>query len=190
MLTVDLYGTYEFEWVETNGTCTERDTVIIDFNETPDGLSAGADQQLCDTLATTLTGTEHTYQAGSEHNGSAKQWYYVSGPDNTPTFSTITSAASDVTVDLYGTYEFEWVETNGTCTERDTVIIDFNETPDGLSAGADQQLCDTLATTLTGTEHTYQGGSEHNGSAKQWYYVSGPDNTPTFSSISSADKRC
>jgi len=72
-------------------------------------------------LSTTLTGTAHTYQAGSEHAGSTRTWLYVSGPDAAPVFSDASSPSSDVTITLYGTYLFEWVETNGTCERRDTV---------------------------------------------------------------------
>ena len=42
---------------------------MIDFNEDPTGLSAGADQDLCGVLTTALTGTSHAYQAGSDHAG-------------------------------------------------------------------------------------------------------------------------
>ncbi len=81
-------------------------------------------------------------------------WSYVSGPDNTPTFSDATLPTSDVTVDLYGTYVFRWTETNGSCAPRTyDVTIDFNEDPTGANAGADQALCGVLTTTLTGVAH-------------------------------------
>jgi gliding motility-associated-like protein len=173
-VTVDLYGSYVFQWTEVNGNCSQSDQVTIDFNENPDGLSAGADDiAVCDALSYTLTGTGHTYQALSEHNGSTRIWSYVSGPDATPTFADPTDPHSLVTVDLYGSYVFQWTEVNGNCSQSDQVTIDFNENPDGLSAGADQNLCGVLTTTLTGTSHTYQAGSDHAGSTRQWSQVSG-----------------
>ena len=182
LVTVDLYGSYVFRWTEINGNCTLFDEVTIDFNETPDGLSAGLDAiAVCDAMSYTLAGTGHTYQAGSEHNLSTRTWSYVSGPDATPTFADATDPHSLVTVDLYGSYVFRWTEINGNCTLFDEVTIDFNETPDGLNAGLDAiAVCDAMSYTLTGTGHTYQGSSEHNLSTRSWSYVSGPDATPTF----------
>ena len=136
--------------------------VTIDFNENPDGLSAGTDDiAVCDALSYTLAGTGHTYQAWSEHGGSTRLWSYVSGPDATPTFADATDPHSLVTVDLYGSYVFRWTETNGNCTQSDEVTIDFNENPDGLSAGTDDiAVCDALSYTLAGQDtRTRQGVS-------------------------------
>src|SRR5690606_13572678 len=110
-------------------------------NEDPKGLNAGVDQLLCGTLTTTLTGTEHSYQSGSEHTGSTKRWYYVSGPDTNPVFSNINSATSNVTVNQYGSYRFEWVETNGTCLRRDTIVIDFGEIPELILLFGQDTIC-------------------------------------------------
>jgi len=65
-------------------------------------------------------------------------------------FSDATSPSSDVTITLYGTYLFEWVETNGTCERRDTVEVDFNEDPSGLNSGADQEALRRAGYNLSG----------------------------------------
>ena len=171
-ISADLYGSYVLRWTETNGTCTRSDEVTIDFNEDPINRSAGADQALCGVLTTTLTGTGHTYQAGSDHAGSTRLWTQVSGI-GTITFTDATSPTTSISADLYGSYVLRWTETNGTCTRSDEVTIDFNEDPINRSAGADQALCGVLTTTLTGTGHTYQAGSDHAGSTRLWTQVSG-----------------
>ncbi|NOY38220.1 MAG: hypothetical protein GXO83_11690, partial [Chlorobi bacterium] len=171
--TVSLYGIYVFRWtIDNNGSCSTFSDVTIDFNEDPTGLSAGADQDLCGTLTTSLTGTAHTYQVGSDHTGSTGVWTQVSGV-GTITFTDNTDPTTSITTDLYGSYTLRWTETNGTCTQFDDVVIDFNEDPTGLSAGADQDLCGVLTTNLTGTAHTYQVGSDHTGSTGVWTQVSG-----------------
>ena len=182
LVTVDLYGSYVFQWTETNGNCSQSAQVTIDFNENPDGLLAGSnDIAVCDALSYTLAGTGHSYQALSDHTGSTRIWSYVSGPDATPTFADATDPHSLVTVDLYGSYVFQWTETNGNCSQSAQVTIDFNENPDGLLAGTDDiAVCDALSYTLAGTGHTYQALSDHTGSTRLWSYVSGPDATPTF----------
>ena len=148
------------------------DDVTIDFNEDPTGRSAGADENLCGVLVTTLTGSGHSYQAGSDHAGSTGLWTQQSGV-GTITFTDATSPTTDISADLYGSYVLRWTETNGTCSQFDDVTIDFNEDPTGRSAGADENLCGVLVTTLTGSGHSYQAGSDHAGSTGLWTQQSG-----------------
>ena len=89
-ISADLYGSYVLRWTETNGTCSQFDDVTIDFNEDPTGRSAGADENLCGVLVTTLTGSGHSYQAGSDHAGSTGLWTQQSGV-GTITFTDATS---------------------------------------------------------------------------------------------------
>ena len=56
------------------------------------------------------------------------QWSVVSGA-GTAVFADPAAPTSSVLVNNYGTYRFVWTETNGTCTDADTVPIRFQETP-------------------------------------------------------------
>ena len=145
-INVDLYGTYVFRWTIVNGACQTFDDVTIDFNEDPTGLSAGTDQSVCGVLVTALTGSEHIYQIGSEHNGSTVIWSQESGP-GTIIFTDPLSPTTSITADLYGTYVLRWTETNGNCSRSDDVSVSFAES---AVAGDDQDLCGVLITTLNG----------------------------------------
>ncbi len=181
---VDNYGTYVFRWTETNGTCSKYTDVTVTFYEDPSGASAGNDiMALCNSKSVNLAGTAHEYEASpSTHTGSSRGWIYISGPDNNPSFTSPTSPTSEVTVDYYGIYEFEWFEINGNCERRDTVVVRFSEDPVDASAGNDIIAdCDTLVATLAGTAHTYDNlPNTHPGSTRTWTRVSGPDVNPVF----------
>ncbi len=175
VVNVSLYGSYVLRWTETNGSCAARTyDVTIDFNEDPSGATAATAQNICGSKSATLDAVAHVYEAGSDHAGSTGLWSQVSGI-GTATFVTPGSPSSVVNVSLYGSYVLRWTETNGSCAARTyDVTIDFNEDPDGAAAGADQSVCGSLTTILTGTAHNYQAGSEHNGSTRLWTQVSGP----------------
>lgn len=181
---VDNYGTYVFRWTETNGTCSKYTDVTVTFYEDPSGASAGNDiMALCNSKSVNLAGIAHEYEASpSTHTGSSRGWIYISGPDNNPSFTSPTSPTSEVTVDYYGIYEFEWFEINGNCERRDTVVVRFSEDPVDASAGNDIIAdCDTLVATLAGTAHTYDNlPNTHPGSTRTWTRVSGPDVNPVF----------
>jgi hypothetical protein len=51
-------------------------------------------------------------------------WTKTSGP-GTATFDDDTAPTTDVTVDVAGTYTFTWTETNGLCTDDDSVDVTF-----------------------------------------------------------------
>ena len=185
---VDNYGTYVFRWTETNGPCSNHVDVIVTFYEDPSGASAGGDiTALCNSKSVNLAGTAHVYEASpSTHTGSTRGWIYISGPDATPSFTSPTSPTSEVVVDYYGTYEFEWFEINGNCERRDRVIVRFCEDPVDASAGDNiTAVCDSRIATLGGTAHTYDDlPNLHPGSTRTWSYVSGPDNSPSFTDAS------
>jgi PKD domain/Ig-like domain CHU_C associated/PKD-like domain/SprB repeat/CHU_C Type IX secretion signal domain len=187
---VDYYGTYVFEWTETNGNCSVSDQVTVSFYENPSAASAGGDiTATCNSYSTTLDGTGHTYEGGlNDHSTSTRIWTWVSGPDNTPSFTDATDPKTDVQVDYYGTYVFEWTETNGNCSRSDQVTVSFHENPVDASAGADiTGTCGSLTEALGGTAHGYDGlPNDHSLSTRTWAYVSGPDNTPAFADITDA----
>ncbi|MFN8153944.1 MAG: Ig-like domain-containing protein [Bacteroidia bacterium] len=139
-------GNYTFIWTIVNGTCVSTDTLVI----TVDSLvtaNAGGDQYLCETFGSTLSGNAVTLGAGVwTTSGSA-----TIGLDTDPN-----SAVSNLT---YGTNDFIWTITNGTCISSDTVTL----TVDSLiaaNAGADQQVC-------AGTDVTLQANAPASGTG-QW----------------------
>ena len=184
--TATRYGTYNLRWSENNGGCTDFDNVSVTFYEQP-AVAAPADLNLCGTLTTTLNATGHTYQAGSAFSP-VFLWEYVSGPDNSPSFGTANAAGTTVAVDYYGVYRFRITESNGTCSHSDLVDVTFSEKPVNASAGTDfNAACDLMSVNLNGTAHSYLGGSNVNAGTRTWSYVSGPDNTPSFSDPTDPD---
>ncbi len=177
-VTVDYYGVYRFRYTETNGSCSASDIVQVTFFQEP-VANAGVDKSVCGSLNTPLAATAFTYAAAPNLNSGTRTWSYVSGPDATPSFSSLSSPTATVTVDNYGHYQFRYTETNGTCSDDDIVSITFNEQPTAV-AGLDQQICDALTTNLNATAFTYRPAPDVNAAVRQWTYVSGPDNTPVF----------
>ncbi|MFC2136884.1 PKD domain-containing protein [Bacteroidota bacterium] len=178
-ITVDDYGAYSFEWIETNGTCEDRDTIYVHFYEQPTAI-AGDDDEVCNSKSTSLDGAAFSYAASPNDNEGTRTWEYISGPDNTPDFGTPSSATSNVTVDNWGQYEFRFTETNGICSDADTVMIYFYQQP-SADAGGNDEVCNSKSTILTGSAFSYQASPNQNFGSRLWEYVSGPDNTPSFS---------
>ena len=183
-VTVDNYGTYEFRFTEINGTCSDDDIVKINFYEDPTA-NAGSDKEVCDALSTSLSATAFVYRPVPDVNAGDRQWTYVSGPDNTPAFSDPADPASSVSVLFYGTYEFRFTETNGTCSDDDIVKVTFYQKPTA-DAGANIQVCAGKTANLAGSAYLYAGGLNQNSGTRQWQFVSGPDATPSFAAPSSA----
>lgn len=107
-------------------------------------VSAGTDTSLCS--------TSYTFNALLS-SGNTGIWSIVPGAPGTATVANPTSPNSLVTVNQWGTYNFVWSETSGsvTCTQRDTVAITFNQTPNSTFT-ASPVLCfgDTCIITYTG----------------------------------------
>ncbi|MBL4585636.1 MAG: hypothetical protein JKX84_01060, partial [Flavobacteriales bacterium] len=146
---VSLYGTYQFTWTEVNGTCSDDATITVNFYEQP-VANAGSGGDECD-LDFILNAT---LSSGSG------MWTQTAG-SGSASFGNATSPTATVSVDAYGTYEFTWTETNGTCTDFATVSVNFYEQP-VANAGLGGDECDldfTLAATASvGTgEWTYTG---------------------------------
>ncbi|MFZ4635497.1 MAG: hypothetical protein ACOYNO_14935, partial [Saprospiraceae bacterium] len=73
------------------------------------------------------------------------QWSLVSGA-GTAVFANPAAPATNVLVNNYGTYRFAWTETNGICTDADTVLVRFQETP---SVANIVPLCNSTNTQFT-----------------------------------------
>ncbi len=70
--------------------------------------------------------------------GSVGVWTSISGP-GTATFANANIANTNVAVTPNGLYQFQWTETNGQCTDADTVQVAFNAAP---VTGMVQASCD------------------------------------------------
>ncbi|MBI2968677.1 MAG: gliding motility-associated C-terminal domain-containing protein [Bacteroidetes bacterium] len=128
IVSVDVYGTYIFTWTEDNGLCAASDNVSVNFFMQPTA-DAGQDDTAC-ALSFTLTAFP-TIGIG--------QWSMASGP-GTSSFTNPNSFTTDVTVSVYGTYDFQWKETNVTCSDSNVVTILFQDAPTPY-AGADANVC-------------------------------------------------
>ncbi|MCF8465744.1 MAG: T9SS type A sorting domain-containing protein [Flavobacteriales bacterium] len=160
-VTVSTYGTYTFTWTEINGTCTSAASVIVNFYLQPVAV-AGQGGDECD--LNFLTSAVPSVGTGL--------WSQTSGP-GTSTFSNASSAINTITASVYGTYEYAWTETNGTCVDFRTITVNYYQQP-VADAGLGGDECDfdfTLAA----------NASVGNGT---WTYA-GPG-TATFGSASSA----
>ena len=160
-VTVSAYGTYTFTWTEINGTCSDAASVTVNFYEQPVAVTGpGGDE--CD--LTFLTSAVPSVGTG--------MWSQTSGPGNS-SFSNATSAINVITVDAYGTYDFTWTETNGTCIDFRSMTVNFYEQP-SADAGLGGDECD-LDFTLAANASVGNG---------EWTYT-GPG-TATFGSSVSA----
>ncbi|MDA3819212.1 MAG: PKD domain-containing protein, partial [Candidatus Delongbacteria bacterium] len=83
--------------------------------------SAGTDDLVCN-LSTNLN-------ASTPESGNSGYWEFISGPGNA-SFADETNPNTNVTVDMYGEYEFAWTEEylgNSSCSTSETVTIEFYE---------------------------------------------------------------
>ncbi|MCF8275740.1 MAG: HYR domain-containing protein [Flavobacteriales bacterium] len=128
-VTVSAYGTYTFTWNEINGTCSDAASVTVNFYEQP-VADAGTGGDECD-LNFLLVSTPSV---------GLGVWSITSGP-GVATFNNAVSPVSLVTVDTYGSYEFTWTETNGSCSDASTVTVNFYQQP-VADAGNGGNECD------------------------------------------------
>jgi PKD-like domain/Proprotein convertase P-domain/CHU_C Type IX secretion signal domain len=106
--------------------------------------NAGLDKSICgDTLSLAAITA-----------GYSGVWTQVLGPGSAA-FSVPTSTDSDVSVNLFGTYIFQWTETNNGCVGSDQVIFRFYDTPD---MNALTQVCNNTNTQYA-VSFTVTGGT-------------------------------
>ncbi|MBE0663273.1 MAG: T9SS type A sorting domain-containing protein [Bacteroidales bacterium] len=129
-VTVDLCGSYTFEFFVNNGPCYAASQVTIDFYDTPQ-IYAGEDDDVCGLEYTLMPWSEYS----CEHPDYMEGWSQVSGP------GTAVFTGNDVVVDLCGDYTFLFTVTNGPCGPvTDLVAISFYDEP-VVDAGPDQEVC-------------------------------------------------
>ncbi|MGO4292882.1 gliding motility-associated C-terminal domain-containing protein [Chitinophaga sp. RAB17] len=128
----------------TSSGCADMisDTLRVLISATPTSANAGADQNLCNVNATTLSG--NTPIAGSGG------WRQVSGPA-TAVIADTTLSNTGISGLSSGTFTFVWTIRNGVCPPSvDTVLITIAPLPSTANAGLDQTLCNVNSTTLGG----------------------------------------
>ncbi len=157
-ITVNVAGTYTFEWHEVNGTgCEDRDTVQITFNQQP-VAEAGQNISVC-ALTTTLNAMPSV---------GLGTWTVVNGPGNI-TFDNNHNPNAIVTASQQGTYVLNWTENNQRCTSSDQVTVVLTNQPIA-NAGTDTSICYL----------TYQLNAIPSYGVGTWLNVSGPG-TAVFS---------
>ncbi len=109
------YGTYTLVRHDTNGICTDSDTLEVSFFEQPISM-AGIDTTLCGNSL-------QLYANPSVGNG---VWSSLQGGI---TIAQPTQANTIISTNTYGAYDLVWTETNGPCTDSDTVQIVFLQQP-------------------------------------------------------------
>ena len=118
-------------------------------------------------LDTVFCGSSVNLAAVNSIVGSIGVWTTISGPGSA-IFSNDSLANSMVGVDSNGVYQFQWIESNGICSDLDTLQIAFNAAP---VVGLRQTTCDganqnyTISFPITGgtAPYTIPGGSITNG---------------------------
>lgn len=117
-VTVDLYGTYSYTWTETNGTCVSSDIITVNYYEQP-VANAGQGGNECD-LDFVLNATN------SVGTGT---WSQDSGPGFSNFVPNAATPSATVQVSQYGLYTYTWTEVNGSCSDAQTITVDFFEQP-------------------------------------------------------------
>ncbi|MBO0323882.1 hypothetical protein J0X14_16345, partial [Muricauda sp. CAU 1633] len=116
-----------------NGSCPNvQDQMIltIDQQTTTDAGSGG---DVCDIANTFITSAVASIGTGT--------WTNESPLVGNAMFLNENNAVTDVTVDNYGTYTFQWTEVNGSCSDFDEISVTFYEEPTPANAGLDIVQC-------------------------------------------------
>lgn len=161
-VTVNLPGTYKFVWsnsttvTATDGkqySCGVSDTVAVTFVAIPDA-NPGKDTLVC-ALNYLLNANLPIGAIGNTPTPTTGVWTVVPGAPGTVTFSpNATTPNATATVDVEGEYNLIWTLSLGTCTDDDTLTVDF-VIPPTPNAGLNQVRCEfttTLAANSTATQ--------------------------------------
>ncbi len=164
-------GTYVYQWTITNAPCTaSSDQMTIIVNGAPTTALAGADQTICET-------TTMVTMAGNTATSGTGTWIQVSGP-SAATITTPSSPTTTISSLTAGVYTFEWTITNSPCTpSTDQMTVTVNGVPTSANAGADQTVCDVIATLNANTPSIGTG---------TWTFISGPI-TPAITTPSASN---
>ena len=128
-VTVSEFGTYIFMWSAANGNCVDSDTVAVTFVQTP-VANGGAGGVVCSNIFT----------LSAIPSAGTGIWTLVSGPGPVPILPT-TSSGINIPVTIFGTYVYQWKETNGICSDSVTVSVSYADQP-VADAGVGSLQCD------------------------------------------------
>jgi gliding motility-associated-like protein len=129
IVTVTAYGSYTFGWTVANGTCSTSATVTVVFIQQPPA-NAGTGGDVC--------GESFTMNAPVATG--LGTWAKISGPGNAVFTPDNHHPDATVTVDQFGSYNFEWTLVNSTCTSTGIIKVVFHDLPP-INAGRDTALC-------------------------------------------------
>ena len=161
-------GSVEYQITPSSNGCNGTPVNVVVTVDPQPLANAGPDAEECD--------LEHTLNASLSTTGGTGVWSRIAGPGNV-VFDDNTSPGTTVTVDQFGTYIFEWLEDNNSCTSTDQVEVRFNEAPQVLSVDDDGAIfCQPSQVNLRGMI----GGGATSGA---WSLVSGGTGTISASSL-------
>jgi len=123
---VDMHGSYQFTWTETNGICSDDSTILVNFYEQP-VANAGIGGNECD--------LDFILQA--EKSVGSGSWIKKSGPGDADFSPSADDPDATVSVNSYGVYEFTWITKNGICSDQSTIVVTFFEKPDATATAPD-----------------------------------------------------
>ena len=127
--TASLFGDYLLMWKEVNGTCSDSASILVSFIDSPIAI-AGTGSDECDL----------NYGLNAVPSIGNAFWSKLSGDGNVIFSPENTDPKALVTVDQYGSYEFEWTVENIACTSTDQITVVFHELPI-VWAGQDTTIC-------------------------------------------------
>ena len=113
--------------------------------------------------------------------GNAGVWTYLSGPGSA-TISDSSRASTSITVSDLGSYELMWLDSAGSCNDRDTVEISFREAPSFTDLVV--SICDSLGESYI-VEATVMGGTSPYSTDLPWRVTA--DGMVTSGAMSSGD---
>ncbi|MBI9058686.1 MAG: gliding motility-associated C-terminal domain-containing protein [Labilibaculum sp.] len=129
IVNVDRFDTYQFEWKETNGVCSDSDIITVNFYLQPNS-DAGSGSDVCGL----------TYNLSANASAGIGTWAISSGNGNASYTPNSNDPNAQVVVDTYGSYTFTWTENNGVCSNSDDITINFYEQPNA-NAGTNGESC-------------------------------------------------
>ncbi|WP_268124473.1 Ig-like domain-containing protein [Roseivirga pacifica] len=152
---------YTLQWTETNGSCSDNDTVKITFYDNPTPANAGLDKDICGPTALSANAASGFGETGT--------WSVVSGAGGS--FSDVNSPTATFTGTEGVNYTLRWTISNGVCPiSSDDVVITVEVNDVEANAGSDQNVCGT---------QTFLGAVYSTGSTGSWSILSGAGGSVT-----------
>jgi len=137
-------GIFSFQWKLSNGICADDSAIYVFRNFAQPIALAGKDTTLCINTIQLYANNPQQIQFSATGN-----WSVVSGGN--ATFSNAGSFNSVISNLSYGSYNLQWVVSNGTCiADTDNVTITVGSLV-AANAGSNINLCNSNSVTLNAT---------------------------------------